>query len=111
MGDVERLLYLGGALRVLLGFNHPFSLIVLNLEENRHWTRKGIMFWVEKLIIKLAEELGFRGTRFHRGILSINCCPKISCNVRVSSLASNLSLLHFAQKMGHQNAERTVLGT
>ena len=32
---------------------------------NRCWTRKGITFWVERLIINSAWELGFRGTRFH----------------------------------------------
>ena len=42
MGNTERLLYLGGPNRVLLGSNPPFSLILLTLEGNRCWTRKGI---------------------------------------------------------------------
>ena len=50
--------------RVLLGFNPPFSLILLNPEGKRGGTRKGIKFWIERLIINLAGELGFRGTRF-----------------------------------------------
>ena len=50
--------------RVLLSYKPPFSLVLLSLEENRCWTRKGILFWIEVLIINLAEELGFRGTRF-----------------------------------------------
>ena len=41
----------------------PFSLILLNLEGNRCWTKKGITFWEERLIITLAEELGFKGTQ------------------------------------------------
>ena len=41
-GDTERLLCLGSP-QVLLGFNPLFSLILLNLEENRCWTRKEII--------------------------------------------------------------------
>ena len=58
MKDMERLLYLGGPHRGL-------SLILLNLRENRYGTRKGIKFWIERLIVHLAEELSFRGVRFH----------------------------------------------
>ena len=47
--------------QILLSFN-PLSLILLNLEGNTCWTRKGIAFWIEKLTINLAEELCFRGT-------------------------------------------------
>ena len=39
-------------------------MILLNLRENRYGTRKGIKFWIERLIINLAEELSFRGLRF-----------------------------------------------
>ena len=35
-------MYLGGSLRVLLGFNPSFSLILINFEGNRCGTRKGI---------------------------------------------------------------------
>ena len=36
-----------GPHRVLLSFNPPFSLILLNLEENKCWSKKGITFWIE----------------------------------------------------------------
>ena len=65
MGNTEGLSYLGGPRRILLGFNAPFSLILLNPEGNRGGTRKGIKFWIERLIINLAGELSFRGTPFH----------------------------------------------
>ena len=61
---MERLLYLGGPHRVLLGFNPPFSFMLLNIEGNRCRTRKGIRFWIERSTINLAEELSFRGTQF-----------------------------------------------
>lgn len=35
------------SLRILLGFSLPFSLIFLNLKENRGGTRKGMKLWVE----------------------------------------------------------------
>ena len=57
-------MYLGGPLRVLLGFNPPFPLILLNPEGNRYGTRKGIKFWIERLIVNSAGELGFRATQF-----------------------------------------------
>ena len=44
-------------------FQPPFFEL-LNLEGNRCWTRKGITFWIERLIINLAKELSFRGTWF-----------------------------------------------
>ena len=44
----------------MLGFSPAFSLILLNLKENRYGTRKGIKFWIERLIINSAWELGFR---------------------------------------------------
>ena len=56
-------MYLGGPHRILLGVNPRFSLILLNLEGNRGGTRKGIKFWIERLIINSAEELSFRGTQ------------------------------------------------
>ena len=45
-------------------FQSPFSLILLNPKRNRDRTRKGIKFWMEKLIINLAEKLSFRGLSF-----------------------------------------------
>ena len=42
----------------------PFSLIFLIREGEHVWNKKGIKFWIERLIINLAEELGFRGTQF-----------------------------------------------
>jgi len=42
-------------------------LILLNLEENRFWTRKGIMFWIEMLIMNSAEEPSLSGTQFRAG--------------------------------------------
>ena len=45
--------------------NPPFSLILPNSEGNRGGTRKGIKFWIERLIINLAGKLSFRGTPFH----------------------------------------------
>ena len=52
---------------VLLGFHSPFSLIFLNPEGHGGWrcTRKGIKFWIERLIINSARELSFRETCFH----------------------------------------------
>ena len=54
---------LGGPLRVLLSFDPPF-LILLSPEGNRDGTRKGIKFWIERLIRNSAEELGFTGSGF-----------------------------------------------
>ena len=48
---------------VLFGFNPPFSSIFLNSEGNRSGTRKGIKFWIERLIINSAE-LSFREIQF-----------------------------------------------
>ena len=64
MEDMEKLLYAGRPCRVLLSFNPPFPLILLHLEENMCKTRKGIKSWIERLIVNLVEELGFRGTQF-----------------------------------------------
>ena len=61
------LLYQGGPCRVLLSFNHLFSLTLLHPEGNRDKTRKGIQFWMERLIINTAGELHFSGTQFHPG--------------------------------------------
>ena len=60
MRDPGRLSCPGGSHRVLLSINPPFSLNLLNLKENRYQTQKEITFWMEKLIINLAEELSFR---------------------------------------------------
>ena len=60
MRDPGRLSCPGGPHRVLLSINPPFSLNLLNLKENRYQTQKEITFWMEKLIINLAEELSFR---------------------------------------------------
>ena len=49
---------------VLLSLNPPFSLILLNPEGDRSGTRKGIKFWVQRLIINLAGELSFKETQF-----------------------------------------------
>ena len=69
MGDTEVLLYLGRPHRVLLGFNPPFSLLLLSPEGNRDRTRKEIKFSIERLIIYSAGELCFRGTQFQVGWL------------------------------------------
>ena len=53
MQDMERLLCSGRPYSDLLSFNPPFSLILLNLEGNRCWTR-----------INSAEGLNVRGTHF-----------------------------------------------
>ena len=53
MQDMERFLCSGRPYSDLLSFNPPFSLILLNLEGNRCWTR-----------INSAEGLNFRGTHF-----------------------------------------------
>ena len=66
MGDMEGLLYLGGPHRVLLGLSPPFSLILLNPKGSRGGTRKGIKFWIERLIINSSGELGLRGTWFQK---------------------------------------------
>ena len=57
-------MYLGGPRRVLLGFNSLLSLILLHPVADRDRTRKGIKFWMERLIINASGELGLRGTRF-----------------------------------------------
>ena len=62
---MEGLLYLGRPQNVLLGFNP--SLIILNFVGNRCWTRKGIMFWIEMLIMNSAEEPSLSGTQFRAG--------------------------------------------
>ena len=53
--------------KVLLVSNPLFFFfsIFLSPKKKRGGTRKGIKFWIEKLIIKSAEELSFRGTWFH----------------------------------------------
>ena len=58
-------MYPGGPCRVLLGFDPPISLILLNHEGNKGETRMGIKFWIEKLIINSAGELGLGGVWFH----------------------------------------------
>ena len=59
---MEGLLYLSRPHRVLFSFGpHTRS----NPEWNRYSMRKGIKFWIERLIINSAEELGFSGTWFH----------------------------------------------
>ena len=45
-GQKWRALYPGRPHRVLLSFNPSFSLLLLNPEENRGWTRKRIQFWI-----------------------------------------------------------------
>ena len=37
--------------KVLLSFNLPSSLMLLNTEDNRYWTRKRITFGMERLIV------------------------------------------------------------
>ena len=59
MGDPGKLVCPGDN-RVLLGFTLPFSLILLNLEENRSYIRKGIII----LGRDINHELSFRGTWF-----------------------------------------------
>ena len=62
-GGVSGDLALGSLQRVLLGFSHPFSLILFIPRGNRLGTRReGITFLIERLIIHLAEELGFKET-------------------------------------------------
>ena len=45
-------------------------------EEDRGGIRKGIQFWIERLIINSAEELSFRGTQFH-SLISIQEEPDV----------------------------------
>ena len=59
----EGLLYWGGPYRVPLRFN-PISLILLNPEGNRGRTRKGIKFWIERVIINSAWKFSFGETWF-----------------------------------------------
>lgn len=61
---MEGLLYPGRPLRVLLGFSFLFSLILLDPKVSRDGARKGIRFWIERLIINLAGDLSFGGTWF-----------------------------------------------
>ena len=56
-------LALGSLQRVLLGFSHPFSLILFVPGGNRLGTRReGRTFLIERLIVNLAEEFGFKET-------------------------------------------------
>jgi len=51
---MERLLHLGGPLRVLLGLRTPlFFDAYFNPKGSRGGIRKGIKFWIERLIIKV----------------------------------------------------------
>ena len=61
MGATEESLYPGRPHRVLFDSNPLFSLILLSPEGNGGRRRKGIKFWMERLIINSAGELGFRG--------------------------------------------------
>ena len=63
-GTWRDFLYLHGPHRVLLGFNPPFSLLLLSPEGSKGRTRKGIKFYIERFIIHLAEELGFGENTF-----------------------------------------------
>lgn len=54
-----RRLYPRGPRWALLGLIAHFSLILINPQRTRGRTRKGMKFWVEKLIINLAEDLDF----------------------------------------------------
>ena len=51
MGDVEDLSYLGRSCKFLLTFKPSFSFILLSPEGNRDKTRKGIKYWVKRVII------------------------------------------------------------
>ena len=48
-----------GSPSVLLGFNPPFSWLLLSPEGNRAGQERGKMFWIEKLIINSVGKLGF----------------------------------------------------
>ena len=50
--------------RVLLGFIPPFSLILPNLEENRCWTRKGILILDRDVNHKLGRGIYFKAIWF-----------------------------------------------
>ena len=63
-----------------------FSSILLNLEENRCWTRKRNYFWIKSLIINSTEELDFRGTWFQSPILS-HPSPNLSENEAITTRA------------------------
>ena len=56
----------GRPCKVLLSFNPSFSLFLLSPQGNRGKTRKGIMFWIKRLIINLAGELCFRKPQFQK---------------------------------------------
>ena len=58
-------MYPGRPCRILLGFNSPFSLLLLYPERNRGGARKRIKFLINRLIATSAGELGYRGTGFH----------------------------------------------
>lgn len=70
-GDMQRLLYLGRCLRVLLVFNPPFSLMLPNLKGNGGAIRKDIKLWMERWIINSAGKLSFRRTWFPQCILKM----------------------------------------
>ena len=74
---MKGLLYPGGPHRALLSFNPPFPLTRLNLEGNKDITRKGMKFWIKRLIINSAEELGFRKTQFQHLLPNLEWHPQI----------------------------------
>ena len=62
---------LGRPLRVLLSYNSPLFFDIPVLSGNRYRKGKGIKFWIERLIINSAEELGFKGAQFHSKIIML----------------------------------------
>ena len=57
-------MYSGGPHRVLLGFNAPFPLILLNPEGDRGWDKKENEDLDREVNLNWAGELNFRGTHF-----------------------------------------------
>ena len=56
----------------------PACPLILHLEENRRWTRKGLTFWRERSIKNWADELSFRWTWFHssKGVTTVGGTPQ-----------------------------------
>ena len=61
----------------------PLSLLLVNFETEQFETREGISFWIERSIINLTEELGFKGTWFQKQWLRWWCKSREKKNWRM----------------------------
>ena len=62
---------LGRPHRVLLSYSFPLFFDIPVLRGNRYRKGKEIKFWIERLVINSAEELGFKGAEFHSKMIML----------------------------------------